>query len=179
VSLSALDLAVFFVFIAAVVLLSLIKSRKEKDAEDFFLAALAGAVISSLASMLNSASTIFTMDLYKRHWRKGASQRSLMLIGRIMTVLFVLIACFIAPRLADPKFGGVFRYIQEFQGYISPGIVAAFVFGFIIKKAPPAAAVAPGPLAGRDGHRTCHSRPKYSKKDPLISRMRTGETLLC
>ena len=108
----------------------------------FILAALAGAVISSLASMLNSASTIFTMDLYKRHWRKGASQRSLMLIGRIMTILFVLIACFIAPRLADPKFGGVFRYIQEFQGYISPGIVAAFVFGFIIKKAPPAAGVA-------------------------------------
>jgi SSS family solute:Na+ symporter len=65
-----------------------------------------------------------------------------MLIGRIMTVLFVLIACFIAPRLANPKFGGVFRYIQEFQGYISPGIVAAFVFGFIIKKAPPAAGVA-------------------------------------
>ena len=107
----------------------------------FILAALAGAVISSLASMLNSASTIFTMDLYKRYWKKEASQKSLLLIGRVMTVLFFLIACWIAPQLANPKFGGVFKYIQEFQGYISPGILAAFVFGFIFKKAPAAAGI--------------------------------------
>jgi SSS family solute:Na+ symporter len=107
----------------------------------FILAALAGAVISSLASMLNSASTIFTMDLYKRYWKKEATQESLLLIGRVMTVLFFLIGCWIAPQLANPKFGGVFKYIQEFQGYISPGILAAFVFGFVFKRAPAAAGV--------------------------------------
>jgi len=107
----------------------------------FILAALAGAVISSLASMLNSASTIFTMDLYKRYWKQEASQKSLLLIGRVMTVFFFLIGCWIAPQLANSKFGGVFKYIQEFQGYISPGILAAFVFGFIFKKAPAAAGI--------------------------------------
>jgi len=65
----------------------------------------------------------------------------LLLIGRVTTVLFFLIGCWIAPQLANPKFGGVFKYIQEFQGYISPGILAAFVFGFVFKKAPAAAGV--------------------------------------
>jgi len=102
----------------------------------FIFAAISGAVISSLASMLNSASTIFTMDLYKRYWNKKASQKSLISIGRSMTVLFVIIGCIIAPQLANPKFKGIFHYIQEFQGYISPGILAAFVFGFIVKRAP-------------------------------------------
>lgn len=108
----------------------------------FIFAALTGAVISSLASMLNSAATIFTMDLYQRHWKKDASQKSLILIGRSMTVIFVLIGCALAPQLTNPKFGSVFKYIQEFQGFISPGILAAFVFGFLMKKAPPAAGVA-------------------------------------
>ena len=107
----------------------------------FMFAALAGAVISSLASMLNSASTIFTMDLYKRHWRKEASQKALITMGRVTTLIFVLIGCFIAPFLANPKFGGIFTYIQEFQGYISPGILAAFAFGLLIKKAPASAGV--------------------------------------
>jgi len=104
-------------------------------------AALAGAVISTLASMLNSASTIFTMDLYQRYLRPGASQKSLMNIGRITTILFVLLGCLIAPQLANPKLKGIFHYIQEFQGYISPGILAAFVFGFVAKRAPSGAGV--------------------------------------
>ena len=108
----------------------------------FIFAALAGAVISSLASMLNSASTIFTMDLYKRYWKKDAPQKSLVRIGRVMTIVFVIVGCFIAPQLANPKFKGIFHYIQEFQGYISPGILAAFVFGFIVKRAPASAGVA-------------------------------------
>ncbi|MEW6741479.1 MAG: solute:sodium symporter family transporter [Planctomycetota bacterium] len=99
-------------------------------------AAIAGAVISSLASMLNSASTIFTMDLYKRHIHPKASQGRLVLTGRAMTLLFVVIACLIAPNLAHERFKGVFNFIQEFQGYISPGILAAFVFGFVVKRAP-------------------------------------------
>jgi SSS family solute:Na+ symporter len=63
------------------------------------------------------------------------------MLGRVMTIVFVLTGCIIAPQLNDPRFGGVFKYIQEFQGYISPGILAVFVFGFVVKKAPPVAGV--------------------------------------
>lgn len=108
----------------------------------FIFAAIAGAVISSLASMLNSASTIFTMDLYKRHWKKDASNRSLVTVGRTMTLLFVVIGCIIAPYLSHPSLKGIFTYIQEFQGFISPGILAAFAFGLLFKRAPAKAGVA-------------------------------------
>jgi SSS family solute:Na+ symporter len=94
-----------------------------------------------LASMLNSASTIFTMDLFKRHWKKDASQKALIWTGRVSTAVFVVIGMFIAPKLGDPRFMGIFTYIQEFQGYISPGILAVFVFGMIFKRAPAAAGV--------------------------------------
>ncbi len=104
-------------------------------------AAIAGAVISSLASMLNSAATIFTMDLYRRYLRPGASQRSLVTLGRAATLLFVVIGCLLAPALANPHFKGVFNFIQEFQGFVSPGIVAAFLVGFAVKRAPPSAGV--------------------------------------
>jgi len=99
-------------------------------------AAIAGAVISSLASMLNSASTIFTMDLFKRYLKPRASQRTLVLLGRVMTLVFVVVGCTLAPALGDPKFKGVFNFIQEFQGYISPGIVAAFIVGIAVKRTP-------------------------------------------
>lgn len=108
----------------------------------FIFAAIGGAVISSLASMLNSASTIFTMDLYKRFINREASQKSIVLTGRVSTLIFLLIGCLIAPLLASPSLKGIFTYIQEFQGFISPGILAAFVFGMIVKKAPKQAGVA-------------------------------------
>lgn len=108
----------------------------------FIFAAIAGAVISSLASMLNSASTIFTMDLYKRHWKKDASPHSLVTTGRIMTLILVIIGCLIAPKLGSPRFRGIFNYIQEFQGFVSPGILAAFIFGMIFKRTPGSAGVA-------------------------------------
>jgi SSS family solute:Na+ symporter len=106
----------------------------------FILAALAGAVISTLASVLNSASTLFTMDLYRRFLRKEAGQGELVAVGRATTVLALALAAFLAtsPFLK----GGVFTFIQEFQGYVSPGIVAAFVFGFAVPKAPPLAGLA-------------------------------------
>ncbi|MBI4581024.1 MAG: solute:sodium symporter family transporter [Planctomycetes bacterium] len=108
----------------------------------FVLAALAGAVISSLASMLNSASTIFTMDIYKRLLSPNASQKSLVWLGRVLTIIFMIVACTLAPTLADPRFGGVFKFIQEFQGLFSPGILAAFVFGFAVPRAPAMAGIA-------------------------------------
>lgn len=117
----------------------LIKSLLPMGLRGIMFAALFGAVMSSLDSMLNSASTIFTIDLYKRHWKKDASSRSLVTVGRITTGVFVLIGCLWAPIVSS--FGSVFKYIQMLQGFISPGIVAAFVFGIVVKKAPPAAAI--------------------------------------
>jgi SSS family solute:Na+ symporter len=108
----------------------------------FILAAIAGAVISTLSSLLNSVATLLTMDVYKRHLKKDASGESLVRIGRWATLVFVLVVCLIAPQLGNPKFKGIFNYIQEFQGFISPGILAAFVFGLFIKRTPPAAGLA-------------------------------------
>ena len=101
----------------------------------FVLAAIFGAVVSSLASMLNSASTIFTMDIYYK-LRRAASQYELVSVGRICTIVFVLIALWIAPNLESPRFGNIFNYIQEFQGFISPGVLAIFLFGLLVHKAP-------------------------------------------
>jgi SSS family solute:Na+ symporter len=113
-------------------------------------AAIAGAVISSLASVLNASSTLFTMDVFKRHLYPRAGERTLVAVGRASTVLFLVVGCLVA--LSPILEGGVFRFIQEFQGYISPGIVAAFAFGFAVKRAPAAAGVAAlvlsGPLYG-------------------------------
>ena len=102
----------------------------------FVLAALMGAVISSLASMLNAASTIFTMDLYREYIKKDASQRTLVWVGRACVPIFVVIGCLIAPQLQDPKFQGAFAYIQEFQGYVSPGVLTIFLFGLFIPRSP-------------------------------------------
>jgi len=120
----------------------LIRNLVPAGLRGFMFAAIAGAVISSLASMLNSASTIFTMDVYNRMFERKASQRRLLLLGRIMTMIFVVAGCLLAPILDDPKFGGVFQYIQQFQGYIWPGVVAAFLFGMIVKRAPGSAGIA-------------------------------------
>ncbi|MBL7218909.1 MAG: solute:sodium symporter family transporter [Phycisphaerae bacterium] len=119
----------------------LIKNMVGPGVRAFIFAAISGAVISSLASMLNSASTIFTMDFYKRLINKNASQKSIVWTGRISTLVFVVVGCFIAPYLGDPRFKGIFNYIQEFQGYVSPGILAVFVFGMIFKRTPALAGI--------------------------------------
>jgi SSS family solute:Na+ symporter len=106
----------------------------------FVLAAIFGAVVSSLASMLNSASTIATIDIVAKlgHRLSGRalSDRALIASGRAFVVLFILIACVIAPGLGDPKFGGIFTFIQEFQGFISPGILCVYLFGFLVPRTP-------------------------------------------
>lgn len=101
----------------------------------FVLAAIFGAVVSTLAAMLNSASTIATMDLYRKI-HPTASQFTLVTVGRIWVVLFVLIAMIIAPFLGHPRFGGIFNFIQEFQGFISSGILAIFLFGLLVHRTP-------------------------------------------
>ena len=103
------------------------------------LAALAAAIVSSLASMLNSTSTIFTMDIYKPLINKEASEKQLVTVGRLSGVIALLIAIFIAPVL-----GGIeqaFQFIQEWTGVVSPGILAIFMLGLFWKKTSAKAAV--------------------------------------
>jgi SSS family solute:Na+ symporter len=103
-------------------------------------AALFGAIMSSLDSMLNSASTIFTMDLYKRYWKRDATPRDTVRIGRWATAAFVLAGIMLAPL--PGQFEGVYRYMQMIWGFISPAITAVFVFGIAVRTAPLAAGMA-------------------------------------
>ena len=103
-------------------------------------AALAAAIISSLASMFNSTSTIFTMDIYKQYINKNASEKKLVQVGR-MTALAALI---IAAIAVEPLLGGLdqaFQYIQEYSGFIYPGICIVFGLGLLWKRASGKAAV--------------------------------------
>ncbi len=100
----------------------------------FVLAALFGAIVSSLAAVLNAASTIFSMDIYARYMNRNASQKALVGSGRIAVAVFAVIGCLLAPNL--DKFGSIFKYIQQFQGYASPGILAVFVFGILNRRGP-------------------------------------------
>lgn len=96
-------------------------------------AALVAAVVSSLASMMNSISTIFTMDLYREFIRKDSSETHLVKVGRWVSVLALVIAIVVAPSLG--QFDQAFQFIQEFTGFISPGALAIFLAGFFFKKA--------------------------------------------
>lgn len=108
----------------------------------FVLAALLGAVVSSLAAMLNAASTIFTMDIYKKYISPNAGQKTIVFLGRASVLVFTVVAVLLAPQLGNPKISNsIFTIIQESQGLISPGILAVFVFGLLVRKAPPVAGV--------------------------------------
>ncbi len=101
----------------------------------FVLAALFGAVVSSLASMLNSASTLFTMDIYHKLRRERSSQSELVTVGKVGVLVCAAIALWLAIFLSD-KLDSIFSYIQEFQGFLSPGALAVFLFGFFVPKCP-------------------------------------------
>ena len=96
-------------------------------------AALAAAIVSSLASMLNSTATIFTMDIYKEYINKSASDVSLVRVGRLTAIVALAIAIFIAPLLSS--LGQAFQFIQEYTGVVSPGILSVFLCGLFYKKA--------------------------------------------
>ena len=101
-------------------------------------AALIAAIVSSLASMTNSISTIFTLDLYGR---REAGQRHLVRVGRIVTVVAMLLAVLSARPLLG-SFDQAFQYIQEYTGFFTPGIVVIFVLGLFWKRANEAGALA-------------------------------------
>ncbi|MBE6209549.1 MAG: sodium/solute symporter [Rikenellaceae bacterium] len=103
-------------------------------------AALVAAIVSSLASMMNSVSSIFTMDIYKSYINKGASDTHMVKVGRVTSVVALLIACFMAPLLGT--LDQAFQFIQEFTGFVSPGALAIFLAGFFYKPANSAGAMA-------------------------------------
>ncbi len=96
------------------------------------LAALTAAIVSSLASMLNSTATIFTMDIYKPNINRNASERTMVTVGRASAAAALLVAIFVAPLLGN--IGQAFQYIQEYTGLVSPGILAVFMLGLFYKK---------------------------------------------
>jgi len=103
-------------------------------------AALVAAVVASLAGKANSVATIFTLDVYNKHVNRGASEQRMVWIGRISVVAAMAIAVLLAPLLGIDKKGG-FQYIQEYTGFVSPGILAMFLLGFYWRKTTAAAAM--------------------------------------
>ena len=117
----------------------LIKEFVPAGLKGLVLAALAAAIVSSLASMLNSTATIFTMDIYKPFFHKGKSERRLVNVGRITATVSLIIAIILAPQLKS--LGQVFQYIQEYTGVVSPGILAVFMLGLFWRKTTNKAAI--------------------------------------
>jgi len=95
-------------------------------------AALTAAIVASLAGKSNSIATIFTLDIYKKYINKKASEKLLVNVGRITVVVASVIAMCVAPTLRT--FDQVYQFIQEWVGFISPGIFAIFLLGFFWKK---------------------------------------------
>jgi len=103
------------------------------------MAALAAAIVSSLASMLNSTSTIFTMDIYRPYINKNSTDRQTVNVGRISAAVALLISMVIAPALGN--LGQAFQFIQEYTGLVSPGILSVFIMGLFWKRATNNAAI--------------------------------------
>ena len=103
------------------------------------LAALSAAIVSSLASMINSTSTIFTLDIYKSIFNKKASDKNLVTVGRISGLIALIIAIIIAPSRGN--IDQVFQFIQEGTGVVSPGILAIFMLGLFWNKTSAKAAI--------------------------------------
>lgn len=96
------------------------------------VAALAAAIVSSLASMVNSTSTIFTMDIYKPYLAKKDGKDNDVKVGRLSGAIALVIAIFVAPLLGN--IDQAFQYIQEYTGLVSPGVLAVFLLGLFYKQ---------------------------------------------
>lgn len=96
-------------------------------------AALTAAIVASLAGKANSIATIFTLDIYQKKINPAADEKKLVWVGKIAVVLALVIGVIIAPFMGIDKKGG-FEFIQEYTGFVSPGIFAMFILGFFWKK---------------------------------------------
>jgi SSS family solute:Na+ symporter len=103
-------------------------------------AALTAAVVASLAGKANSIATIFSLDIYKKVFNKKATDKQLVIVGKITVVVCMVIGVVISKYMGIDKKGG-FQYIQEYTGFVSPGIFAMFILGFFWKYTTSSAAV--------------------------------------
>jgi SSS family solute:Na+ symporter len=103
------------------------------------IAALVAAIVSSLNSMTNSAATIFTMDVYRKVVRPRASQPELVLAGRLASAAALTTAVCIAPTLTN--LSQAFQFIQEYTGFVTPGVMTIFLFALIWKRTTSTAAL--------------------------------------
>jgi SSS family solute:Na+ symporter len=110
-----------------------------KGLKGLAFAALTAAVVASLAGKANSISTIFSLDLYKKYINKGATERTVVLTGRWAVVISLVVAGLVAPALRT--LDQAYQFIQEYVGFISPGVLSIFLLGFFWKRTTSAAAL--------------------------------------
>jgi SSS family solute:Na+ symporter len=103
-------------------------------------AALTAAIVASLAGKANSISTIFSLDIYKKYFNKDASDRKMVNVGRWAVAISMTIAAIVTPALKS--LDQAYQFIQEYVGFISPGVLAIFLLGFYWKRTTSAAAMA-------------------------------------
>ena len=107
-------------------------------------AALTAAIVASLAGKANSIATIFTLDIYRKAINKNADEKKLVLTGKITVVVSMLLAVLMSLVIGEKLMGEGkqgFNYIQEYTGFVSPGIFAMFILGFFWKRTTSAAAM--------------------------------------
>jgi len=102
-------------------------------------AALTAAIVASLAGKANSIATIFSLDIYRKFFHRSASERQLVLVGRWAVIVAMVIASVVAPALRN--LDQAYQFIQEYVGFISPGVLAIFLLGFFWKRATAASAL--------------------------------------
>lgn len=102
-------------------------------------AALTAAIVASLAGKANSIATIFSLDIYKKFFRREASEKELVVTGRWTVIVAMGIACLVAPALRSLE--QAYQFIQEYSGFISPGVLAIFLLGFLWKRTTSTAAL--------------------------------------
>ncbi len=102
-------------------------------------AALTAAIVASLAGKANSIATIFSLDIYKKFFHRSATERQLVLTGRWTVVISMAIASLVAPALRN--LDQAYQFIQEYVGFISPGVLAIFLLGFFWRRATASAAL--------------------------------------
>ncbi len=103
-------------------------------------AALTAAIVASLAGKANSISTIFSLDIYKKYFNKGASEREQVIVGKWAVLLSLGLAGLVAPSLST--LDQAYQFIQEYVGFISPGVLGIFLLGFFWKRTTSTAALA-------------------------------------
>jgi SSS family solute:Na+ symporter len=102
-------------------------------------AALTAPIVASLAGKANSIATIFSLDIYRKYFKKDATEKQLVLTGRVTVIIAMMLAGIVAPALKN--LDQAYQFIQEYVGFISPGVLAIFLLGFFWKRTNSAAAM--------------------------------------